>query len=285
MPLIDVAGQPVHVIDRGTGHPVLFLHAFPLHAAMWDYQLEAFEGTHRCLAPDLPGFGASPPPADPSAATIDGWADLVAGLLDQLDVERASVVASSMGGYVAMALLRRHRDRLERVVFAGTRAKSDDSPTADRRVEQLAALRSGTEPGQLAKALLESLLSSSSLARDDLVDYVRALAEGVSLDGWIAALEAMRKRPDSMLTLKQSDVPALVVVGELDRITPIADASLIRSMIGGAELAVLPRVGHLPNLEDPASFDEAIGPFLGVDQPAADGGAEQGDGAPPAAES
>jgi 3-oxoadipate enol-lactonase len=250
------------VVDRGSGPPVLFLHAFPLHAAMWDYQLEAFEARHRCLAIDLPGFGGSPPPSDPAASTVEAWAGIAAGVLDQLDVEATDVVASSMGGYLAMALIRGHRERVDRVVFVGTRAKSDDSATADRRWEQLGQLRADADLEPMAKALLENLLSSGSLARDDLVAYVRALAEGATREGWISALEAMRKRPDSMLSLKKAEVPGLVVVGELDRITPIADATLIRSLLGDAELVVLPGVGHLPNLEDPIAFDEAIGPFL-----------------------
>jgi 3-oxoadipate enol-lactonase len=267
VPLIDVAGQPVHVIERGRGSPLVFLHAFPLHAAMWDYQIEAFEGTHRCLAIDLPGFGGSPGPREPAASTVEGWADLVAGTLDALDVDTASFTASSMGGYLAMALLRRHPQRISRIVFAGTRARSDDSATADRRWEQLTQLRNAADLEPMAKGLVESLLSSGSLARDELVAYVRALAQGAQRDGWISALEAMRKRPDSMLTLREAEVPALVVVGELDRITPIADATLIRSLLGDATLAVIPGVGHLPNIEDPITFNEAVGPFLGVESP------------------
>jgi pimeloyl-ACP methyl ester carboxylesterase len=275
VPLIDVAGQQVHVIDRGEGPPLVFLHAFPLHAAMWDYQLEAFEATHRCLAVDMPGFGGSPAAADPASSTVEGWSDLVVGVLDQLNVEAASFVASSMGGYLAMAILRRHPQRVERVVFAGTRPRSDDSATADRRWEQLAQLRGGADIEPMAKGLVESLLSSGSLARDDLVAYVRALAEGVVREGWIGALEAMRKRPDSMLALRQSEVPALVVVGELDRITPIADATLIRSLLGEAELAVVPAVGHLPSIEDPLSFNEVVARFLGVELPDAGAAAQE----------
>jgi 3-oxoadipate enol-lactonase len=264
VPLIDIAGQPVHVIERGDGPPLVFLHAFPLHAAMWDYQLDAFQGSHRCLAIDLPGFGGSPPPPDPAASTVEAWAALVARVLDQLGVESAPFVASSMGGYLTMALLRLDPQRVERVVLAGTRAKSDDSATADRRWEQLAQLRNGADLEPMAKGLVENLLSSGSLARDDLVAYVRALTEGVVREGWISALEAMRKRPDSMLTLRNSEVPALVVVGELDRLTPIADATLIRSLLGDAELAVIPGVGHLPNIEDPISFNDKVAAFLGV---------------------
>lgn len=267
MPLLEVNDQPLDVTDRGTGDPVLFLHAFPLRAAMWDYQFEALESGHRCLAVDLPGFGGSPPLQSPEDSSMSRWADLVAGVLEQLDVPSATVVGCSMGGYLAMALMRNHPDRVARLVLADTRARSDDAATVSRRTEQQNQVRSGAEVGSLAKALIESLLSSASMARADLVGYVHALAEGASPEGWIGALEAMKGRPDSMRVLQQARLPALIVVGELDRLTPIAEALSLRSLLKG-ELVVVPNVGHLPSLEDPISFNEALGGFLSSSEPA-----------------
>jgi 3-oxoadipate enol-lactonase len=279
VPLIDVAGQSVHVSERGEGDPVVFLHAFPLSAAMWDYQIEALAPTHRCLAIDLPGFGGSPPAADPSTTTIEAWADLVDAVLEALDVDAATIVGASMGGYLAMALLRRHPARVSQAVFIATRATSDDGPTAERRFAQLGELRAGADLEPMAKALVDNLLSSGSLARDELAEYVRALAGATPREGWIAGLEAMRKRPDSMLALASVEVPGLVIVGELDRITPVTEANLIRSRLGDAELVVVPGAGHLPNLEDPGTVDDALFRFLGVDASGADGSGADGSGA------
>ena len=78
----------------------------------------------------------------------------------------------------------------------------------------------------------------------------------------------MKDRPDSMLLLRQADVRALVIVGELDRVTPIAEAMSLRSLLKG-ELVVVPNVGHLPNVEDPLAFNEALLSFLGVEAPPA----------------
>jgi pimeloyl-ACP methyl ester carboxylesterase len=261
VPLLEVQDQPVHVVDRGEGDALVFLHAFPLQAAMWDYQIDALEGTHRCLAIDLPGFGQSPPPDDPGAASMRGWADLVAGVLDQLGVDEATFVGLSMGGYLAMAMLRHHPARVRQLVLADTRARSDDPGAAHRRSAQQEQLRGGTEVSSLAKETVEGLLSSGSMSRPELVDYVHALADGADAEGWIAALEAMKDRPDSMLLLRQADIRALVLVGELDRLTPIAEAMSVRSLLKG-ELVIVPDVGHLPNLEDPMAFNEALLAFL-----------------------
>lgn len=264
MPLLEVNEEHIHVIDRGSGDALLFLHAFPFQAAMWDYQLDAFEATHRCLAVDLPGFGGSASPVSEKPASMQRWAGLVAGVLGQLGVDKVTVVGCSMGGYLAMALLRHFPDRVEKLVLADTRALSDDGPAAARRSDTQNQIRSGSELTSLAKSLVESQLSSGSMARSDLVSYVHALADGATPEGWIGALEAMKTRPDSMLLLRQAQRPALVIVGELDRITPIADARSLRLFLKG-ELVVIPNVGHLPNLEDPIAFNDALAGFLGVD--------------------
>jgi 3-oxoadipate enol-lactonase len=266
VPLLDVHGQPVNVIDRGDGDAVVFLHAFPLQAAMWDYQIEALEGSHRCIAIDLPGFGQSPPPGAPGEESMQRWAALVAGVLDQLGVDDATVVGASMGGYLAMALLRHHPERVRQLVLADTRARSDDPAVAQRRSAQQDQLREGAEVASLAKSTVEGLLSSGSMTRTELVDYLHALADGADAEGWIAALEAMKDRPDSMLLLRQADVRALVIVGELDRVTPIAEAMSLRSLLKG-ELVVVPDVGHLPNVEDPLAFNEALFAFLAAGAP------------------
>jgi pimeloyl-ACP methyl ester carboxylesterase len=64
-----------------------------------------------------------------------------------------------------------------------------------------------------------------------------------------------------MLLLRQASVRALIVVGELDRVTPIAEAMSLRSLLKG-ELVIVPNVGHLPNLEDPLAFNEVLSAFL-----------------------
>src|SRR5690606_4795388 len=165
-------------------------------------------------------------------------------------------------------------DRVRQVVLADTRARSDDAAMVQRRTEQQEQIRQGGEVSTLAKGMVESALSSASMSRPELVEYVHALAESTTPAGWIAALEAIKDRPDGMFMLRQADVRALVIVGELDRINPIAEAMSVRSLLKG-ELVVIPNVGHLPNVEDPLAFNDALAAFLGTtvaapDEPAVD---------------
>lgn len=267
MSTVVVAGQEVHVVDRGSGDPIVFLHAFPFNAAMWEYQYAAFETTNRVIGIDLPGFGASPAPADPGAASMDAWADLVAGVITELGLERPTVVAASMGGYLTFALIRRHPEVLGKLVIVTSRAKSDDVDTWQRRSDQQQALRGGEDTSTLAKAMVENLLSQSSLDRPELVEYVLALMQHNVAEGWIAALEAMKNRPDAMSALKGFPNDTLVIAGELDRVTPLAESTLITRLVANGRLEIIPDSSHLPNLENPLAFNEVLATWLGIEAP------------------
>lgn len=267
MALIEVSGQQLDVVEEGSGHPVVLLHAFPFNAHMWDYQIEALRGAHRVVAPSLPGFGASPPPADPTSLTMRDLAEMVTGLMDALEIPSATFVGLSMGGYLLMALADRHPERIARAVFADTRARSDDLNTWQRRTDMQNRLAAGEPLEEVAKGLLENLLSRDSLRREELVDYVKALMLASTPEGWIGALQAMKTRSDAMSTLKNLAVPALVVVGEQDRVTPLTDATLINSLLPDSRLVRISGAGHLPNLENPGEFDEALVGFLAETTP------------------
>jgi pimeloyl-ACP methyl ester carboxylesterase len=262
LPLVNVDDRAVHVIDRGSGDPIVFLHAFPLNAAMWEYQYAALEDRYRVVGIDLPGFGGSPVADDPRATTMDGLADLVAGALAAIGVGQAIVTGLSMGGYLAFALARRHPDLLRALVLADTRAMADDSETWHQRDDQQQRIEQGDDLAAMAKGLIDDLLGPESLKRQDLVDWVLALITANTAEGWIAALQAMKNRDDSLSALRDIAVPALVLVGERDRITRPTDLTLIAGRLRDSRLTVIPSAGHLSNLENPIAFNEAMEAFL-----------------------
>lgn len=262
MTTVTVAGQEFHVVDRGSGDPIVFLHAFPFNAAMWEYQYADLEADYRVVGIDLPGFGSSPAPAEPKAARMDDWADLVAGVMSELGLERPVVVAASMGGYLTFELLRRHPDLLGPLVLVATRPKSDDVDTWERRTDQQKALTEGEDLTTLAKGMVDGLLSQSSLDRPELVEYVQALMTHSLPEGWIAALEVMKNRPDAMSALRGLEQPTLVVAGELDRVTPLAESNLISSLVANGRLVTIKDSSHLPSIENPADFNTELRKFL-----------------------
>ena len=238
--------------------PVVFLHAFPLNAAMWARQTEAL-APRKVVAPHFPGFGGRPP----GEATLDAFARAALSDMDRAGVERAVVVGLSMGGYTAFRLQALAPGRVAGLVLADTRAGDDDDAGRVKRSDQAArARREGV--GWMADALVPALLGETTRKqRPKVVAQVRALIAQADPEGVVQALEAMRDRPDSTPRLGKIRVPVLVVVGEEDTLTPTAEARKIAEGVGDGRLVVLPGAGHLANLEAPDAFHAALEDWLG----------------------
>jgi len=112
-----------HLDSGGGGTPLVLLHAFPLSRAMWTSQVTALAGDCRVITPDQRGFGGSPLGGDPPS--LDVAADDLAALLDRLELDRVVLAGLSMGGYLAMAFLRRYPGRVGALGLLDTRAGAD----------------------------------------------------------------------------------------------------------------------------------------------------------------
>ncbi len=239
---------------------VVALHAFPLRSAMWQPQIDFLvERGHRVVAPDLAGFGTSDLPA--GGASIDDYGDDVVAVLNELNEDRVVMLGLSMGGYVALSVAVRHPERLRGLVLADTRAQGDSPEVARRRTAQQQQLATeGTE--RLRTALVAGMVGATTSAdKPELVQRVHDLADSPA-SAWIAALEALKLRPDRTAFLETICVPTLVVVGDEDRISPPAEVEQWQPMIADSTLVVLPRAGHLSNLEAAPEFNAALSSFL-----------------------
>jgi len=257
---IEVIDEALAHLDVGHGLPVVLLHAFPLSKAMWEAQVAALLGECRCIVPDLRGFGDSP---TSGPYTMDQYADDVVALLDVLQIDKAVIGGLSMGGYVALAIWRRHRRRVRALILADTRASADSADAFARRTELIQVARtSGMDA--VVEAQLPGLIGKSTREKQpDLIDRIRAAMVRTSVDGVVGALEAMRTRPDSTELLTRIDVPTLVVVGAEDAITPLKEARAMQRAISNSRLEVVPEAGHLSNVERPAAFNTALSDFVG----------------------
>jgi 3-oxoadipate enol-lactonase len=249
-------GRTVRYLETGTGRPMLFLHAFPLGAEIWRPQLEAVPRGWRFIAPDLRGFGGST--IDRIDLGMDHYASDIVRLMDTLALQQAVIAGLSMGGYIAFALVRNAPERIAGLVLADTKSVNDTDEGRQARKEMLAAVRRGGV-AVVAEQMVPKLLGRTSLAeRPDVVAAVRRSIESNGTKGIEAAIYALMRRPDSTADLGRIDVPTLVVVGEEDGITPPSDAQSLQRSIRGAALSIMPRAGHLSNLEAPAEFSTTI---------------------------
>jgi pimeloyl-ACP methyl ester carboxylesterase len=212
------------------------------------------------IAPDFPGFGGS---AVSAGLTVDSAADVVAELLDHLGInDRIAVGGVSMGGYVALAFARLYPQRLGALVLADTKADPDDE-TARAGRDRLIQLANEKGVNAVVEPLLPKLLGPTTMAqKPEVVEKVRAIAVKQSVEGVVAALKALRERPDAGPGLAHIAVPTQVIVGEEDAITPLEKAKQLAETIPNARLVTIPGAGHLSNLEDESAFNIAVREFL-----------------------
>jgi pimeloyl-ACP methyl ester carboxylesterase len=241
--------------------PLVLVHGHPFDHTMWNPQREAFSATRRVLAPDLRGYGTGigTSPAGPEVTRFEEFAEDIEALLDAEEVETCVLAGLSMGGQIAMDCYRRFPDRVRGLVLADTFAAADTPDgvrvrhaTADR------LLREGMRG--YADEVLEKMVAP--YADPDVKAHVHRMMTTTSPASAAAALRARAARPDYRALLPTVTVPALVVVGEDDTYTPVAEAEALHAALPDASLHVVEGAAHLPNLERPAEFNEVLDSFL-----------------------
>jgi pimeloyl-ACP methyl ester carboxylesterase len=255
-----INGMTLAFNDRGTGFPIVFLHAFPLNRTMWAKQEDALSSQCRVITIDLRGHGESDAPL--WHYSLDQAADDVHGLLDYLSIRQAVFVGLSMGGYILFAFHRKFADRVKGMVLADTRAQADTDEGKQVRFEMAQiAYKQGARA--IADMMIPKLLSPATIqTRPELVQHVRTMIEGNQVSGIAGDLMAMAERPDSIPLLRRITCPAQIIVGELDLPTPPSDATLMAHRIPNAHLAIIPGAAHLSNLERPDLFNETVRSFV-----------------------
>ena len=231
---------------------LVLIHAFPVDAAMWDQQVAALAGEADVLAPSLPGFGGTQGIGDVLA--MDAAADHIAAEMDRAGMGRAVLCGLSIGGYVAFSMWRRHRDRIACLALADTRAEPDDDAGRERR-RLVAEKARGQGSGAIADDPPPLLSEDADPA---LWERVKEMIRRQPGDSIAAASLGLGERADARPLLPGIDVPAAVIVGSADTLTPPAMSEAMAEAIPGAELVVLDGAGHLSNLEAPDGFTAAL---------------------------
>lgn len=227
----------------------VFLHAYPFAAEMWAAQRWALEAAgHTVITPDLPGFGGMP-------GHMDSLADTARDLLSTLPAGPLNVVGLSMGGYLALELLRQEPERFARVVLADTSARADTpEKQQDREAQALRVLNEGV--GFIVAAAKDEHPAHT-------YHIIKPLIEQASPQGVAGALRAMAERPDSRSVLQSvaGKVDLLAIVGSRDTITPPEVVSEIAGL-GAGRLELIEGAGHLSNLDKEKEFTALLLEFL-----------------------
>ena len=257
---IKVRGMPITYDDSGgKGIPLLLVHGFPLDRTLWSAQ-QSLSDVARVIAPDLRGFGGSTLPA--GNVSIDTYADDLAGLLDALDIQSAVIAGLSMGGYITLAFQRRHAHRVRALILADTRAGADSADGKKGRDTNITLAREQGVAAIAEKMFAKMLTPKTISERPAVAQATMQMMARQPVAGVIAALGAMRDRPDATPMLGEVKSPTLVVVGADDTLIPPSESEIMAKAIHGAQLKLIPGAAHLANLDAPEEFNRVVREFL-----------------------
>jgi pimeloyl-ACP methyl ester carboxylesterase len=217
-------------------------------------------GSWRVIVPDLRGYGESTVVA--GKTTLDIFAGDIAGLLDQLDIERVVIGGLSMGGQIVMEFCRQYPERVRGVLLAATICRAETQEGKQQRAAMAdRLLREGMAP--YAEEVLPKMVTPANLsALPGVAEDVRTMMRSTNPIGAAAAIRGRAERPDYAETLARIHVPALVVVGDEDAFTTREDAEQMSGLLKKSELVWMKQAGHLPNLERAGEFNDALGGLL-----------------------
>jgi 3-oxoadipate enol-lactonase len=262
--LADVA---LSYVEAGAGPPVVLVHGMACGWRMWRSQIRALRPHFRVVAYDQRGHGESSAPDDESAYSQAILADDLAGLIRRLGLAPARVVGLSLGGAVALELATRHPALVAALVLADTGSGSDDPDAARRLCDAWAAATRAHGIDRFAALMLASPFFDGYLARGGRRArcQLELLVRRHPAHGLVHVLtQAIGRRPPvyaRRAELARFTQPTLVICGERDRVCRKPSDFLART-IPGAELVLLPGLGHMTNLEAPRLFNATILDFL-----------------------
>jgi 3-oxoadipate enol-lactonase len=245
---------------RGKGPPVVLLHPFPCHHEFWNPVAAALDTRYRVILPDLRGHGDSEIGEGP--AFMQKHASDIARVLDAVGIGKAAFIGCSIGGYILFEFWRRFRERVTSLLLCDTRPQADTPEARANRLKAAAAvLEQGTE--SFIESMIPKLMGRTTVtARPDLVDGARAMMRKMSAEDIGLVLGGMAERPDSVADLKTINVPTLIVIGEEDVLSTVADGEVMRQNIAGSQLKVMPKAGHYSPWERPEAVGTVLRQFL-----------------------
>lgn len=255
-----VFGQKIHYVEAGTGPTVILLHGLGGSSQAWQFNIAPLAAKFRVIVPDQIGFGKSDKPL--VNYRIRTYVDFLDQFCKQLNIERATLVGNSMGGWIAAMYTAAFPDRVEKLVLVDA---AGYAPPKDFDTRVFWSLNPTTRAEM--KVLVTKVFYNKAFHTDTAVDMSIAarLAAG---DGFtIKSITESIIRGEDFLddVVKTIKRPTLIIWGREDGLVPLAEGERFNKDIAGSKLIVLDQCGHVPNFEKAAEFNAAVLKFLTPD--------------------
>lgn len=261
--IVSINNLNVSYNDEGSGqYPVILLHGYPFDKSMWDAQVSHLKSSHRVIAYDIRGFGASRDETSP--LSLDLFRDDLIQFMDVLNIDKAILCGLSMGGYIALHALKKYPWRFQALILCDTQCVADTPEGKAKRLQSIEDIKAkGTSA--FNEGFIKNVFHKDTPEKHpELVAALRTVVNGNSERIITQGLQALADREESCTSLGDIHLPTLILCGRDDVVTPLAQSEFLHAHIKGSILQVIDHAGHVSNLEAADEFNEHLSAFLGT---------------------
>jgi pimeloyl-ACP methyl ester carboxylesterase len=255
-----INGLSVFLEGNNKSKSIVFVHGFPYDHTMWKAQIDELSRNYFCVAYDIRGLGESP--AGDGQYTMESFVDDLESIINELGLDKPILCGLSMGGYISLRALERMETKISAVVLCDTRSEADNN---EGKLKRAAAIKRINTEGlaPFAKDFITNCYGDH-YKQNHKEEFEKRIVKSSSFDpvGVKGSLLAMLGRNDTTEYLRKIKIPALVICGEQDALTPPPVMQLMADKINGAELVIIKNSGHMSPIENPLEVNKAINEFL-----------------------
>jgi 3-oxoadipate enol-lactonase len=257
---IDANGIRIHYTLEGPADaPIVTMsHSLAANLSMWDPQMSVLTARYRVLRYDTRGHGGTDVPEGPYS--LDQLAEDVRALLQALGIQRTSFIGLSMGSMIGQVLALTYPEMIQCLILC--EASSRTSPELQLIWDERIRVAQTQGMGAHVESTIDRWFTAPfQERRADVVDPVRAMIRATKPEGYVGCIHAI-KGLDLIERQNAIRIPTLIIVGEEDPASPVANSQAIHERIQGSELVILKSAAHLSNMEQPEVFNRAVLAFL-----------------------
>ncbi len=248
----------ISYFKSGKGDAIVLLHGYLESKEIWcDFATQLAEN-FLVIIPDLPGHGKSELPNE--NLSLETMAKSVKTVLDKENIQKCFLVGHSMGGYVALAFLQLFPERLNALSLFHSAPYADTEEKQNKRDREIKIINEG-KIAQVYKAHFPKTFANENVDKfKSEIEKMNQRAKSMKPEGIIAALEAMKRRPDRSGLLKNAKIPIQYIIGAKDNFIPMSILDKLQ-LPDNSELVVLENSGHMGFIEEPENSLKAIWNF------------------------
>jgi pimeloyl-ACP methyl ester carboxylesterase len=255
-----INGLKVFIEGDSKNQAIIFIHGFPYDHTMWDSQIDALKEKYFCITYDIRGLGKSY--VGDGQFTMEAFVWDLYSIMDELHIEKPILCGLSMGGYISLRAIEKEHNRFAGLILCDSRSEADNN---DGKIVRSTAIDKVNVQGVgafVSEFVPKCFHPKTPERLTDMYDRIFTIAKNQNSVGVKGSLLAMLSRRDTTPSLKNIEIPTLILVGKKDALTPPKTMKKIAKKIKNSEFFRVPKSGHMTPLENPAFVNERILEYL-----------------------